>query len=127
MRGFYLKATGALGALILAGGIVGCSSLSNNNGHVDCNVVKLQSQAGRSNNEIASALGVSESDVSSCHPPGAMPSTPEMGGAPEAAPEGSASPSESSSGESSSGGGSSGESSSGGSGGGSDSGGSQKW
>jgi uncharacterized membrane protein YgcG len=122
MHRLYLKATAALGALILAGGIVGCSSLSNNNGHVDCNVVKLQSQAGRSNNEIASALGVSESDVSSCHPPGAMPSTPEMGGAPEAAPEGSASPSESSSG-----GGSSGESSSGGSGGGSDSGGSQKW
>jgi hypothetical protein len=53
------------GAFILAAGLAGCSSLSG--GHVDCNVVKLQTQSGRDSAAIASALGVSESDVESCH------------------------------------------------------------
>ena len=46
--------------------------------NVDCNVVKLQSEAGRSTGEIASALGVSEADVQSCHAPG--PEAVEQGG-----------------------------------------------
>ena len=45
----------ALGTLLLAGGISGCSSMSTD--HVDCNVVKLQQQSGRSDAEIASAIG----------------------------------------------------------------------
>jgi 3-oxoacyl-ACP reductase-like protein len=53
------------GTLVMAGAVAGCSSMSSN--HVDCNVVKLQQQAGRSDGEIASALGVSVSDVASCH------------------------------------------------------------
>ena len=57
----------ALGALLLAGALGGCSSVSSN--HVDCNVVKLQSEAGRSDSEIASALGASVADVASCHGP----------------------------------------------------------
>jgi len=56
-----------LGALLLAGALGGCSSMSSN--HVDCNVVKLQSEAGRSDSEIASALGASVSDVAACHGP----------------------------------------------------------
>ena len=56
------------GTLVIAGAVApGCSSMSSN--HVDCNVVKLQQQAGRSDSEIASALGASVSDVSSCHGP----------------------------------------------------------
>ena len=35
--------------------------------HVDCNVVKLQQQSGRSDAEIASAVGGSEADVAKCH------------------------------------------------------------
>lgn len=56
----------ALGMLILAGGISGCSSMMSTD-HVDCNVVKLQQQSGRSDAEIASAIGASEADVAKCH------------------------------------------------------------
>ena len=51
--------------LVMAGAVAGCSSMSSN--HVDCNVVTLQQQAGRSDSEIASALGASVGDVQSCH------------------------------------------------------------
>jgi hypothetical protein len=57
-------------ALLLATAMAGCSSLGGS--HIDCNVVKLQSQSGRSNSEIASALGVSEADVAKCPPAGAV-------------------------------------------------------
>jgi hypothetical protein len=57
----------ALGTLILAGGISGCSSMSTD--HVDCNVVKLQQQSGRTDQEIASAVGGSVEDVAKCHGP----------------------------------------------------------
>ena len=70
-----------LGATILAGGMWGCSSISSD--HVDCNVVKLQTESGRSDAEIASAIGASVADVAACHGPeksgnkesGGMPST----------------------------------------------------
>lgn len=68
-----------VGAFCLATALGGCSSMVGS--RVDCNVVKLQKESGRSNAEIASALGVSEGDVDSCHATGAsdygMPS--EMG------------------------------------------------
>ena len=57
----------AFGAFLVAGALSGCSSLSSN--HVDCNVVKLQQEAGRSDSEIASALGASVADVATCHGP----------------------------------------------------------
>jgi hypothetical protein len=60
-----LGVAAALGTLLLAGGISGCSSMSTD--HVDCNVVKLQQQSGRSDAEIASAIGGSEADVAKCH------------------------------------------------------------
>lgn len=55
----------AAGALMMAGALTGCSSLSSD--HVDCNVVKLQSESGRSDAEIASAVGASIADVQKCH------------------------------------------------------------
>jgi len=58
------------GAFIFAAAMAGCSSMSGS--HVDCNVVKLQSQSGRSNAEIASAIGASEADVAKCPPAGAV-------------------------------------------------------
>jgi hypothetical protein len=59
-----LAIAAALGTLLLAG-LSGCSSMSSD--HVDCNVVKLQQQSGRSDAEIASAIGASEADVAKCH------------------------------------------------------------
>ena len=59
-----LAIAAALGTLLLAG-LSGCSSMSTD--HVDCNVVKLQQQSGRSDAEIASAVGASEADVAKCH------------------------------------------------------------
>ena len=67
MHGIYRKLgiIAVMGTLAIAG--AGCSALSAS--HVDCNVVKLQEQAGRSDAEIASALGTSEAAVASCHGP----------------------------------------------------------
>ncbi len=62
-----LGVASALGTLLLTAGISGCSSISTD--HVDCNVVKLQQQSGRSDAEIASAIGASEADVAKCHGP----------------------------------------------------------
>ena len=57
----------ALGTLLLAGGMSGCGSISSD--HVDCNVVKLQTESGRTDSEIASAIGGSVKDVAKCHGP----------------------------------------------------------
>ena len=57
----------ALGTLLLAGGMSGCGSISSD--HVDCNVVKLQTESGRTDSEIASAIGGSVNDVAKCHGP----------------------------------------------------------
>ena len=54
----------ALGTLLVTG-VSACSSMSTD--HVDCNVVKLQQQSGRSDAEIASAVGGTEADVAKCH------------------------------------------------------------
>ena len=61
-----LGIAGVLGTVILAGGISGCGSMMSSD-HVDCNVVKLQQQSGRTDAEIASAVGGSEADVAKCH------------------------------------------------------------
>jgi hypothetical protein len=67
MLGEFTRVGFAAAIGLLAVGAAGCSSLSTN--HVDCNVVKLQSEAGRSDDEIASALGASVKDVAACHGP----------------------------------------------------------
>ncbi len=79
-------------AFILAIALAGCGAAGNmgdSHGHIDCNVVKLQSEAGRSTGEIANALGVSEADVQSCHAPG--PEAVEQGGGAGGPPPGKAS------------------------------------
>jgi hypothetical protein len=70
------------GALLMGAAFAGCAGMGGS--HIDCNVVKLQSQSGRSNSEIASALGVSESDVSKCPPAGAVTGAEGSGGPPNA-------------------------------------------
>ena len=55
----------ALGAIVIVGGLSGCSSMTSD--HVDCNVVKLQAESGRSDSEIASAIGADVGDVTKCH------------------------------------------------------------
>jgi hypothetical protein len=52
------------GALLAASGYAGCASLGGS--RANCNVVQLQRGAGRSDSDIASALGVDESDVAAC-------------------------------------------------------------
>ncbi len=59
----------ALGALAAAVALSGCASLSA--GRADCNIVRNQRGAGRSDSDIASALGVTESDVAACGAVGA--------------------------------------------------------
>lgn len=76
-------------ALVLAATLAGCGAGSLGGSHVDCNVVKLQSEAGRSPGEIASALGITEADVVSCHAPG--PEAIEQGGGAGGPPGGKAS------------------------------------
>ena len=58
------------GAFLLATAIRGMRLSGMGGSHIDCNIVKLQSQSGRSNDEIASALGVSVDDVAKCPPAG---------------------------------------------------------
>ncbi len=60
-----LIAPGALlGALAAAAALPGCASLGG--GRADCNIVRNQRGAGQSDSDIASALGVTESDVAAC-------------------------------------------------------------
>jgi len=65
--GFSKLGMAAALTLLIAGGVSGCGSISTN--HVDCNVVKLQTESGRSDAEIASAIGGSVEDVAKCHGP----------------------------------------------------------
>lgn len=70
------------GAVLLAIAFGGCAGMGGS--HIDCTIVKLQSQSGRSNSEIASALGVSEADVAKCPPAGAVTGAEGSGGPPNA-------------------------------------------
>lgn len=54
-----------LGALMIAG-VSGCSMLSPTNTPVDCNVVKTQQAAGKTDAQIATDLGAKESEVTAC-------------------------------------------------------------
>ncbi len=61
-------AAATLGALMLAG-VSGCSMFSANNTPVDCNVVKTQQAAGKTDAQIASDLGAKETEVAACSGP----------------------------------------------------------
>jgi hypothetical protein len=66
VRKFGIAALGtAMMAAVLAGGLTGCGSMMPGT-HVDCNLVKLQQQSGRSDTEIAAAIGANPADVSAC-------------------------------------------------------------
>jgi hypothetical protein len=58
-------AAAILGALMLTG-VSGCSMFSATNTPVDCNVVKTQRDAGKTDTQIASNLSVKESEVAAC-------------------------------------------------------------
>jgi hypothetical protein len=60
-----LALAAALGSLMLAG-ISGCSAT---NAPVDCNIVKTQVAAGKSDSQIATDLGARENEVAACHGP----------------------------------------------------------
>jgi len=57
----------ALASLMLAG-VAGCSLFANPI-PVDCNVVKTQQNAGKTDAQIATDLGAKESEVAACHGP----------------------------------------------------------
>ncbi len=57
--------TYTLGALIISIALPGCAGMALPS-RADCNVVRLQTQAGRSESEIASALGVTAAEVQGC-------------------------------------------------------------
>lgn len=58
----------AFGSILLAG-VSGCSMFSASSAPVDCNVVKTQAEAGKTDAQIASDLSAKESEVAACHGP----------------------------------------------------------
>jgi|HubBroStandDraft_6_1064221.scaffolds.fasta_scaffold967297_2 hypothetical protein len=60
-------AAATLGALMLVG-VSGCSMFANPI-PVDCNIVKTQQEAGKTDSQIASDLGAKESEVAACRGP----------------------------------------------------------
>ncbi|HYB92083.1 MAG TPA: hypothetical protein VEC38_13690 [Candidatus Binataceae bacterium] len=80
-----------VGAFVLGVGLAGCGSIQTN--RADCIAVKLQTQAGVPDAQIASALGVSEADVQGCRatkagasePPAPAAEAPAAEGQPPAA------------------------------------------
>lgn len=61
-------AAATLGALMLVG-VSGCSMFSPTNTPVDCNLVKTQKEAGKTDAQIASDLSAKESEVAACSGP----------------------------------------------------------
>jgi hypothetical protein len=61
-----IGAAATLGTLMLVG-VSGCSMFSSTNAPVDCNVVKTQQEAGKTDSQIAGDLGAKESEVAACH------------------------------------------------------------
>jgi hypothetical protein len=59
----------SIGTLILLGGLSGCSMFAPSNAPVDCDVVKTQARAGKSDVQIASDLGAPTDAVAACHGP----------------------------------------------------------
>lgn len=59
----------ALGVLILVSELVGCSMFSTSNAPIDCDLVKQQVAAGKSDAQVASDLGAPVDKVAACHGP----------------------------------------------------------
>ncbi len=63
-----LGVAATLGTIMLAG-VAGCSTFSASHAPVDCNVVRVQASAGKTDAQIATDLGAREDEVASCHGP----------------------------------------------------------
>ena len=59
----------ALGVLILVSELAGCSMFSTSNAPIDCDLVKQQVAAGKSDAQVASDLGAPVDKVAACHGP----------------------------------------------------------
>lgn len=59
----------AFGMVILVSGLSGCSMFSASNAPVDCDVVKTQASAGKTDAQIASDLSAPLDKVAACHGP----------------------------------------------------------
>jgi hypothetical protein len=60
---------GVFGIVILFSELCGCSMFSPSNAPIDCDVVKTQASAGKSDVQIASDLGAPVDKVAACHGP----------------------------------------------------------
>jgi cytochrome c553 len=63
------KISRAIGVLILVSGLSGCSMFSTANAPVDCDLVKTQVAAGKSDAQVASDIGAPVAQVAACHGP----------------------------------------------------------
>ena len=63
------KFSAAFGVVILASGLFGCSMFSPSNAPIDCDLVKTQASAGKSDVQIASDIGAPVEKVAACHGP----------------------------------------------------------
>jgi hypothetical protein len=63
------KISAAFGMAILIGGLSGCSMFSASNAPIDCDVVKTQIAAGKTDAQIASDLSAPVDKVAACHGP----------------------------------------------------------
>ena len=59
----------AFGILILISGLTGCSMFSTANAPVDCDLVKTQLSAGKTDAQVASDLSAPVATVAACHGP----------------------------------------------------------
>ena len=57
------------GTLMMASALSGCSMFSASSAPIDCDVVKTQVAAGKTDAEIAADLGAPEDKVAACHGP----------------------------------------------------------
>jgi hypothetical protein len=59
----------AIGVVVLVGGLSGCSMFSTSNAPIDCDLVKTQLSAGKTDAQVASDLGAPVDKVAACHGP----------------------------------------------------------
>jgi hypothetical protein len=63
------RISAAFGVAILLNGLSGCSMFSTSNAPIDCDLVKTQVAAGKSDIQVASDLGAPVDKVAACHGP----------------------------------------------------------
>jgi len=63
------KIAAAFGVAILVSGLSGCSTFSTSNAPIDCDLVKQQLAAGKTDAQVASDLGAPMDKVTACRGP----------------------------------------------------------